>query len=64
MYVCQDMVSPSGGNFTSPEVGLSLRENSASPELGFGQPPRQQLSTNPAGGHSNNCANPFLHALR
>jgi hypothetical protein len=55
------MVSPSGENYASPDVGLSLGENSASPELDFGQLPRQELPTNPAGVYFDNCTNPSLH---
>jgi hypothetical protein len=40
------MVSPSGGNSASSEVGLTLEENSASPELGLDPP------ANHVGGHS------------
>jgi hypothetical protein len=38
-------VSPSGGNSASSELGLSLKENSVSPELGL-------APANSAGGHS------------
>jgi hypothetical protein len=41
----------SGGNYDSPEVSLSLRTNSASPELGL----NYLLPVNPTGGHSFNC---------
>ena len=37
------------------------RRNFASPELGFSQLPHQQLPVNPAGSHSDNCANPSLY---
>jgi hypothetical protein len=55
------MVSPSRRNSTSPEVDLSLGENFASPELGFGRSPRQQLHVNLTGGHSDNYANASLY---
>jgi hypothetical protein len=61
MCVRQGMVSPSGESSALPEVGLSLGENSASFELGFGQLPQQQLPANPAGGHSDNCATSSLY---
>jgi hypothetical protein len=41
----------SGGNYISPEVGLSLGTNFASPEPGLSY----LLHANPAGGHSFNC---------
>jgi hypothetical protein len=61
MCVRQNMVSLLGGNSTSPEVSLSLEENSASLELDFSQLPRQQLPANPAGDHSNNYTNPSMY---
>jgi hypothetical protein len=45
---------------TLPRPMSASWENSASPELGFGQLLQQQLPANPAGGHSDDCTNPSM----
>jgi hypothetical protein len=46
--ILQSVGWTSGGNYASPEAGLSIRTNSASPEPGLGY----LLPVNLAGGHS------------